>query len=607
MGVGRRTCCGKISRPVSLSFQVLQGFTRFPMEAMRTIVSSPTVRGLTRSLAAAMLLGALTAVQLQSLPQVRLNPTLAASGPWLTQFNLWRASAGQSALTENATWSSGDYNHAVYMVKNDLVTHYETPGVPYYTTSGDAEARNSNIYVSSSTATSDQQAIDWWMGAPFHAMAMMDPRLTQTGFGSYRDSTTSPWQMGAALDIVSGNSFTGGQFPVFFPGNLSTEPLTRYSGNEFPDPQTACPGFSGLPVFVEVGGNVSTTAGAVHTIIGNGTSLPDCVIDSTNPTLGSYLKERGGVILMPQSPLQNGVTYSVALTVNGVPYAWSFTVGPLSAVGPLPPTSSTWQSLGGVLTSGPGVSTWGTGRIDAFVRGSDNGLYQDTWNGAAWSGWIGRGGMLSSGPAAVSWSANRIDVFVRGTDNQLYHRYSDGTNWSAWEALGGVLTSGPTVASWSPNRLDVFVRGTDNGLYHKWWDGVRWNGWEGLGGALTSDPGAVAPAENRLAVVVRGADNAVWTRAWTGGGWTAWSSLGGGATSAPAIASCSGHPDVLVRGASNALYQDGFDGTSWAGWKAIGGTWTSGPAAVCLPGTTTVELFASGSDSALWTMSVPGI
>jgi len=29
--------------------------------------------------------------------------------------------------------------------------------------------------------------------------------------------------------------------------------------------------------------------------------------------------------------LQNGVTYTVALTVNGVPYTWSFTVGLLSS------------------------------------------------------------------------------------------------------------------------------------------------------------------------------------------------------------------------------------------------------------------------------------
>ena len=113
--------------------------------------------------------------------RVRVEAKLTASGGWLARFNAWRASSRLSQLVENATWSTGDYDHAVYMVKNDLVTHYETLGTPYYTTDGDTAARNSNIYVSSSTATSDEQAIDWWMQAPFHAMGMMDPRLTQTG------------------------------------------------------------------------------------------------------------------------------------------------------------------------------------------------------------------------------------------------------------------------------------------------------------------------------------------------------------------------------------------------------------------------------------------
>jgi hypothetical protein len=246
------------------------------------------------------------------------------------RFNTWRASTGLPLLTENSTWSTADYDHAVYMVKNDLVTHYETPGTPYYTTDGDNAARNSNIYVSSSTSTTDEQAIDWWMQAPFHAMGMMDPRLSQTGFGSYRE-VKSGWDLGAAVDVIRGNSFSGGQYPVYFPGNGATEPLTSYGGGEFPDPLQACPGYSvptGLPVFIQVGGNVSTVAGPVHSFTGNGVSLNHCVIDSTNSTVGSYLVARGGVILIPQQPLQTGVKYVVALTVNGQPYTWSFTVGP---------------------------------------------------------------------------------------------------------------------------------------------------------------------------------------------------------------------------------------------------------------------------------------
>jgi len=279
------------------------------------------------------LLSALCLVALPAMPTsppVHLATSPAASGGWLARFNTWRANTTLPLLTENSTWSVGDYDHAVYMVKNDLVTHYETPGTRYYTTDGDTAARNSNIFVSSSTSTTDEQAIDWWMQAPFHAMGMMDPRLSQTGFGSYRE-VKSGWDMGAAVDVIRGNSFSGGQYPVYFPGNGATEPLTSYGGGEFPDPLQACPGYSvptGLPVFIQVGGNVSTLAGPVHSFTGNGVPLNHCVIDSTNPAVGSYLVARGGVILIPQTPLQTGVKYVVALTVNGQPYTWSFTVGP---------------------------------------------------------------------------------------------------------------------------------------------------------------------------------------------------------------------------------------------------------------------------------------
>jgi Cysteine-rich secretory protein family len=309
------------------------------------------------------LLSALCLVALPAMPPsppVHIATSPVASGGWLTRFNTWRASTGLPLLTENSTWSAGDYNHAVYMVKNDLVTHYETPGVPYYTIDGDTAARNSNIFVSSSTSTTDDQAIDWWMQAPFHAMGMMDPRLSQTGFGSYRE-VKSGWDLGAAVDVLRGNSFSGGQYPVYFPGNGASEPLTSYGGGEFPDPLQACPGYSvptGLPVFIQVGGNVSTVAGPVHSFTGNGVPLNHCVIDSTNPAVGSNLVARGGVILIPQSPLQVGVRYVVTLTVNGQPYTWSFMVGafsgcPFVTQSAAPPSPSVSRTTVSVTASAP--------------------------------------------------------------------------------------------------------------------------------------------------------------------------------------------------------------------------------------------------------------
>jgi hypothetical protein len=259
-------------------------------------------------------------------------PTAIVCPPkdWLARLNYWRSTGGLAPLTDNPTWSQGDVLHSIWMVKNNTIMHGETPGTPYYTPEGDLAGQKSNIAVQSSTNFSDAQFVDFWMGAPFHAMGIMDPRLAQSGFGSYRDATSSLWQAGAALDVIRGNSFSQGMFPtpVLWPGNGMTVPLRTYSGSEIPDPLSACPGYSvpsGLPVFIELGGNIATTAGT-STFTANGVPLQHCVIDSTNANFGANLKSRGGVIVIPLQPLQPGVAYIVSVVVNGLPYTWSFQV-----------------------------------------------------------------------------------------------------------------------------------------------------------------------------------------------------------------------------------------------------------------------------------------
>jgi len=569
---------------------------------LASVLNSPGRRRLTVSILGILAIGILPAFSAPSNNHLVTVPV--ASGPWLDRFNSWRANAGVPAVSEDGNFSAGDLLHATYMVQTGDVAHSENPAFPQYTAAGNTAAQNSNIFVSSSTGTSDSQAIDWWMGAPFHAMAMMDPRLTTTGFGSYRNAAYT-WAMGAAVNVGQGMG-AAGHYPVFFPGNGSTEPLTSFSGNEFPNPQQACPGYTGLPLFVEVGANVNTAAGPATLLANGATVASPCVIDSTNATLASYLKWRGGAIVFPPQPLQNGVNYTVALTVNGVPYTWSFTVGPLSTLVPPPP--SVWQSLGGGLASSPSASSWSPTRVDAFIQGTDNQLYHIFWDGTRWSAWEALGGVLNASPGVVSWGPNRIDVFVRGTDNGMWHKWRDGSgSWSGWESHGGVLTSSPVVASWSAGRLDIFVRGADSALWHKSWDGSRWSGWDGLGGVLTADPSAVSWGPNRIDLFVRGSDDGMWHKAWDGGTWSGWDGRGGTLTSAPSATSCtSGHLDVFVRGTDNALWHQGFNGSSWSGWSSAGGNWTSGPSAVCRRGTSVIDLFVRGTDNALWTEPVPG-
>jgi spore germination protein YaaH len=260
--------------------------------------------------------------------------------------------------------------------------------------------------------------------------------------------------------------------------------------------------------------------------------------------------------------------------------------------------------VGGLISSGPDASSWGAARTDVFVRGSENGLWQTTWNGSAWT-WTFLGGVINADPSAVSWGANRVDVFVRGQDNALWHRSSDGTTWAAWEKLGGVITSGPDAVSTGSGHLDVFVRGTEGGLWRVSWNGAGWS-WSYVGGRITSDPGAVASGTSRIDVFVRGNEGGLWQTTWNGSTWS-WNFLGGVLSTGPDAASCAaGHLDVFALGTDQALWQRGFNGAAWGPWQKIGGPWTADPGAVCPPGTTSVSVFERGTDGSLWEMAVPG-
>lgn len=176
-----------------------------------------------------------------------------------------------------------------------------------------------------------------------------------------------------------------------------------------------------------------------------------------------------------------------------------------------------WESLGGFLDdrgpdpdtrrrgesveanqlpadAAPDAASWGMDRIDVFVRGRDNALWQKTWDGTGWAAWHNLGGHITSDPGAVSWGTNRIDIFARDADGQITQITWDGTRWTEWHPHGGqfALGSGPDASSSRVGRLDISARGTDGALWRKSWDGQAWSEWGRLGGRITSDPGSIA-------------------------------------------------------------------------------------------------------------------
>ena len=70
----------------------------------------------------------------------------------------------------------------------------------------------------------------------------------------------------------------------------------------------------------------------------------------------------------------------------------------------------TWQVFDGAMTGTPSVVSTGSG-VFVFVRGRDNGLYLQRFDGTRWSGWQSLGGGLSDDPVAVT-NGSEVYVFV---------------------------------------------------------------------------------------------------------------------------------------------------------------------------------------------------
>jgi M6 family metalloprotease-like protein len=272
---------------------------------------------------------------------------------------------------------------------------------------------------------------------------------------------------------------------------------------------------------------------------------------------------------------------------------------------------SGWHSLGGGLTADPVVGRNKDGRLEVFARGLDNGLWhiwQTFQAGQPWSGWHSLGGGMTSEPAVGRNADGRLEVFIRGLDGALWHIWQGGPNagWSNWHSLGGFITTGPAVGENKDGRLEVFARGSDNALWHIWqtFQAQPWSGWHSLGGGLTGQPAVGRNADGRLEVFIRGLNGGLW-HVWQGGpnhGWSGWESLGGGITTDPVVASDRiGRLTVFARGLDNGLWHidQTFQAQPWSGWQTRGGGLSEKPA-VARNGDGRLEVFVRGTDNALY-------
>jgi hypothetical protein len=273
--------------------------------------------------------------------------------------------------------------------------------------------------------------------------------------------------------------------------------------------------------------------------------------------------------------------------------------------------ASQWTGLGGSFTGRVAMTRNSDGRMQAFVRGTDAGLWYitQTTPGGQWSGWTPLGGALNSDPVVAANSDGRLDVFALGADNSLWHntQIAPGSNWSGWQGLGGSLTGQPAVAINKDGTLQVFARGSDSAL----WETVQsspgsseWRGPGSLGGVFNGNPAAVMNTNGNVEVFAVGSDGAVWNLAQTqpGGPWGTWASLNGLVTSDPVAAlNSDARVDVFARGADNGLWHttQTTPGGPYSGWNSLGGVIITNPV-VGVDADGRLDVFVLGSDNSLW-------
>jgi Cysteine-rich secretory protein family len=317
------------------------------------------------------------------------QPTLAATEPeWLTVLNLYRASARLGAVTEDPTASSGSVAHSQYLLQNRVISHGEDSGKPGYSAEGVRGGETGNVATGSGAKVGQRETIEGWMTAPFHGLAMIEPNSQRFGYGLATsgmrwastlshswDAYQSPSDVGdgplklavtavqrthpdvnkssmeasqRGINIVV--DFSGRRFVVIgetvrelkadeppfatvvWPADTSAVPLVRYAGSEWPDPITACKGWTskaGLPILIHR--SVPTAVISATVTDTNGTPQQVCPIDSesyTNPNpadekYASGLLEMDAIII-PKNPLIPGHSYKVHVELNDEVLDWTF-------------------------------------------------------------------------------------------------------------------------------------------------------------------------------------------------------------------------------------------------------------------------------------------
>ena len=234
--------------------------------------------------------------------------------------------------------------------------HNEDKSNHWYTDQGYWAGHSGNVLLSS-FRVSQSQAIEGWVGAPFHGLAMLAPDLHTSGFGSFCESGKcaavlstghlSDLRDSAAIRDIPQFDYDSDapekrnklvlETPVRWPAPGTSIVDGGFNGQEWPNPLSACPGYrapTGVVIFASFGRDFVAEA-VPQSLTCNGAPIEHCVVNANNYTspdptqvkaaTGS-LKYFAAVLLIPRKPIAVGSKCEVSMTVEGAETQWSFSV-----------------------------------------------------------------------------------------------------------------------------------------------------------------------------------------------------------------------------------------------------------------------------------------
>jgi uncharacterized protein YkwD len=324
----------------------------------------------------AALLGCLAMLGACSQSQTPVSPVAPAPAPassvpaqaarsaphWLTLLNQYRTANGLKPVVEDPALSAADRRHAQYLVKNQVGfsaggnMHTEEKSNQWYSDQGYWAGHTGNVMLSS-FRVSQSQAIEGWVGAPFHGLAMMAPDLHTSGFGSFCEASRcaavlstghmSDLRDAAAIRDIPQFDYDSDapekrnklvlETPVRWPAPGSSITDGGFNGREWPNPLSACPGYeppTGVVIFASFGRDFVAEA-LPGSLTCNGAAVEHCIVNAKNysspdPTqvksATASLKYFAAVLLIPRKPIAPGSTCEVSMTVEGAETRWSFSI-----------------------------------------------------------------------------------------------------------------------------------------------------------------------------------------------------------------------------------------------------------------------------------------